>query len=98
MHGAWVRIPASRETAPEQLREVFELSTLAISMFESAGEDDIAALGASCLLSRGCPLAVAAYLLRDGALVRRGSPPTAPVPTTAPWPPGGWRCRAATAS
>lgn len=97
MHGAWVRNPDSRETAPEQLGEVFELSTRATSMFESAGEDDVVALGASCLLATGCRLTAAAYLLRDGSLVRRGSPPTAPVPTTAPWPPGCQRCRAATA-
>ncbi|MFD0139110.1 hypothetical protein ACFVIL_34990 [Streptomyces sp. NPDC127159] len=55
-------------TAPEQLGEVFELSTRATLMFESAGEDDVVALGASCLLSTSCRLAAVVHLLRDGSL------------------------------
>ncbi|MGW5433030.1 hypothetical protein ACWET9_38490 [Streptomyces sp. NPDC004059] len=51
MHGAWVRNPASRETAPEQLGAVFELSTRATLMFESAGEDDVVALGGEAALA-----------------------------------------------
>ncbi|MEU6324701.1 hypothetical protein [Streptomyces sp. NPDC047009] len=44
---------------------MFEPSTRATLMFESAGEDDVVTLGASCLLSTGCRLAAAAFLLRD---------------------------------